>query len=754
MVLRRRNFPLKCCWIIAIFIALKQGTLSQEFCEKNSEDDSCKQHFLYNKDDITVLTVATDENHGLERFLRSAKVYGIDVEILGKGTKWTGGDMNLPGGGQKINLLKDKLNELMKSENKEKIILFTDSYDVLFLSSIEEILKKFRSFPDTRVLFAAEQFCWPDTKLANQYPKTEVANPYLNSGGFIGYLPEIYEIVNYKPVSDKDDDQLYYTKIYLEKNLRKTLQINLDHNSAIFQNLNGALSDVQLKSNTTTEVWPYIENVVTNERPLIVHGNGPSKMTLNHFGNYLARAWSVKEGCTLCQEKRIELQDDELPTVMMAVFIEQATPFLEEFLDQIVTTDYPKEKIHLLLRNNVEYHETEVDEFFQAHAKEYATAKRIKPSDFISEAEARNIAKDRCVNSACDYLFSLDSLSRLEANTLRYLLSSGYDVIAPMLVRPGHAWSNFWGAVNSAGFYARSTDYMDIVYQNIKGVWNVPFITNCYLVKMSLFRKPATKSVTYTMDSIDPDMAFCASLRDVGVYMYVSNEMDFGHLVNPESYDISRTNPDMYQLFDNKMEWTTRYLHEDYHLNFDEGRKHLMPCPDVYWFPLMSKRFCSEWIQIMEAFGQWSDGSNNDKRLESGYEAVPTRDIHMNQVGLERHWLHILKEFVRPLQEMVFTGYYHNPPVSIMNFVVRYRPDEQPSLRPHHDSSTYTINLALNTPNVDFEGGGCRFIRYNCSVRDTKLGWLLMHPGRLTHYHEGLSVTKGTRYIMISFVDP
>ena len=38
-----------------------------------------------------------------------------------------------------------------------------------------------------------------------------------------------------------------------------------------------------------------------------------------------------------------------------------------------------------------------------------------------------------------------------------------------------------------------------------------------------------------------------------------------------------------------------------------------------------------------------------------------------------------------------------------MNFVVRYRPDEQPDLKPHHDSSTYTINVALNTPKVDYE---------------------------------------------------
>ena len=38
-----------------------------------------------------------------------------------------------------------------------------------------------------------------------------------------------------------------------------------------------------------------------------------------------------------------------------------------------------------------------------------------------------------------------------------------------------------------------------------------------------------------------------------------------------------------------------------------------------------------------------------------------------------------------------------------MNFIVRYRPDEQPFLRPHHDSSTYTINVALNRGGVDYE---------------------------------------------------
>lgn len=46
--------------------------------------------------------------------------------------------------------------------------------------------------------------------------------------------------------------------------------------------------------------------------------------------------------------------------------------------------------------------------------------------------------------------------------------------------------------------------------------------------------------------------------------------------------------------------------------------------------------------------------------MEGGYEAVPTRDIHMKQVGLDPVWLQFLKLFIRPLQEKVFTGYYHN----------------------------------------------------------------------------------------------
>ena len=50
--------------------------------------------------------------------------------------------------------------------------------------------------------------------------------------------------------------------------------------------------------------------------------------------------------------------------------------------------------------------------------------------------------------------------------------------------------------------------------------------------------------------------------------------------------------------------------------------------------------FAKELIEEMEHFGKWSSGNNEDERLDGGYENVPTRDIHMNQVYLLCHILY------------------------------------------------------------------------------------------------------------------
>ena len=54
---------------------------------------------------------------------------------------------------------------------------------------------------------------------------------------------------------------------------------------------------------------------------------------------------------------------EKMPTVTLGVFIEQATPFLEEFLAKVAGLIYPKDKIDLFIHNAVTLREPSFTEF-------------------------------------------------------------------------------------------------------------------------------------------------------------------------------------------------------------------------------------------------------------------------------------------------------------------------------------------------------------------------------------------------------
>ncbi|KAI7697685.1 Multifunctional procollagen lysine hydroxylase and glycosyltransferase LH3 [Sarcoptes scabiei] len=719
--------------------------------------------------DLLLVTVATQSTDGFQRFNRSVNIYGLKLNVLGLNQPWKGGDVaRKPGGGQKIILLREFL-ETIRDQN-DLVILFTDSYDVIINGDRKDILKKFHSF-DARIVFSAEKYCWPDSSLASKYPKSN-GKRYLNSGGFIGYANDLYELVNADRIRNDDDDQLYYTRLYLDPKYRDQLRIKLDTNSLLFQNLNGEIQDVELRFTQAQTIDrknadAFLFNKAFQSDPIIVHGNGASKIPLNSLGNYLAKSWHPAIGCISCDESTFSLESIDVtswPHVLLALTILKPTPFFAEFLEYLTEIDYPKERITLFIQSRTDYHSTQIEDFMDDFKLIYRDVIQGEHSPKSEEWQMRNAYLDECLLVNCDYLFVVDSDARIiNPNTLRNLIETNRSIIAPMLVRPKQFWSNFWGTITDDGYYSRSHDYLQIIKNERRGIWNVPFISTAYLIKSTLLKgsdhQPlsyrSTRSETEENDeAIDPDMFFCHKLRSSGHFMFVTNVEDFGHLAQMDTLDVSLKHPEFYEIYTNEIEWRKRYIHPNYSQNFLEVNLIEQPCPDVYWFPVVTPIFCRHLIEIMENFGEWSSGKNQDPRLAGGYENVPTRDIHMNQVGLEQHWLYFLREYIRPVQEKIFIGYYHDPPKSIMNFVVRYHPNEQANLRPHHDSSTYTINIALNRPGIDYEGGGCRFLRYNCSLTNLRVGWSLIHPGRLTHYHEGLTVTKGVRYIMVSFVDP
>lgn len=699
---------------------------------------------------LQVVTVATKPVDGYERFMHSAELFHLDVEVVGMGQEWKGGDIvQYPGGGHKINLLLPVVEQLKDQNNT--VVMFVDSYDVVFTAGADVILERFMDF-NCRVVFSAEGFCWPDQSLATKYPKVGLGKRFLNSGGFMGYAPELYSLMSNHSVEDTADDQLYYTKLYLDQDVRDRLSIRLDHRAHIFQNLNGAKDEVALVMNANET---YLKNSIYDTRAAVYHGNGPSKVYLNSLTNYVPRGWTEEAGCLICKEwqQQLPTEEDKLPYVILAIFVEVPTPFLQDVLERIYQVDYPKNRLHLWVHNSVPHHEALVRVWFDLISSDYDANSYISADDNIPESAAKSKAMKLCVDQKYDYYFTIDSLVMLDKGSLKGLMQIKRNVVAPMLVRPGKLFSNFWGAIASNGFYARSDDYQFIVENKRRGIWNVPYIAAAILMSGKWLQGLGNDLPSFSNVDLDPDMAFPQWMRTNGHFMYTSNLQDYGHLLNGENYEITHLHNDMFSIFDNKLDWERRYLHENWSKVLEDDYIIEQPCPDVYWYPMISETFANELVEEMEHFGKWSTGNNEDKRLDGGYENVPTRDIHMNQVGFEAQWLEVIKSYVAPVQLKVFPGYYTRAE-AIMNFVVKYCPEGQHSLRPHHDSSTFTINVALSRPGRDFEGGGCRFLRYNCSVTTPRIGWTFMHPGRLTHYHEGLRVTKGNRYIMISFIDP
>ncbi|KAI3376196.1 hypothetical protein L3Q82_016396, partial [Scortum barcoo] len=663
------------------------------------------------------------------------------LSVLGLGEEWKGGDVaRTVGGGQKVRWLKKELLKL--SDNKDMVVMFvpTGSYDVIFASGPEELLAKFSRLGH-RVVFSAEGFCWPDQRLASKYPQVHAGKRYLNSGGFIGFASDLSVIV-----------QQFYTKIYLETKFNMTL----DHRSRIFQNLNGAVDEVVLKFERAKVRARNVSLAPTTHFLLLSTATDPPRSATNPVvppascdsTRPVAVLNTVRTflHTELCVSPVCIFTDEEMPLVYVAVFIEHATPFMEEFLDRLTTLNYcPTERIRLFIHNNVVYHEQHIHRFWDRYRAVFPDAVLVGPEENLKENKARNMAVTDVIFTSDLLAFGFQSAASQRNKQIKVTLQA----TACFLLCNTEACKkdpecDYYFSIDSDVALTNPDTLRILIEENNCGLWNVPYITQAYLIRGSVLRSKLSQVSLYVDEEMDPDMVFCRSIRDQGVFMFVSNRDDFGRLVASNNFNTSRLHPDMWQIFDNPVDWKEKYIHENYTKIFEDEKTFVeQPCPDVYWFPAFSDKMCDHLVETMEDYGEWSGGRH--KRLSGGYENVPTVDIHMNQIGFEKEWLKFLKEFIVPVTEKLYPGYYPKAQ-AIMNFVVRYRPDEQPSLRPHHDSSTFTINIALNRKGIDFRGWR---LQVSCVMT---VRWSL--PGkagpsctphcRLTHYHEGLPTTRGT----------
>jgi GR25 family glycosyltransferase involved in LPS biosynthesis len=221
--------------------------------QSNIDPSHDTDYFVYG--DLRVFTVATDQSMAF-RLTHSCEDREIRINVLGEGVNWSGGDMAVTGGAHKISLLREAIDKLPNND----IVAFSDGYDSFFVRGHkcgEELVGRYLSM-GSDIVFSGEKHCWPDAFLASLY-KTSGEYPYLNSGGFIGSVLGIKNLIDAMGLfANSDDDQRLYTREYLYGDH----DIKIDVEGYIFQ--------------TSDDRIVLSENKIYNTEccPIVFHGNG------------------------------------------------------------------------------------------------------------------------------------------------------------------------------------------------------------------------------------------------------------------------------------------------------------------------------------------------------------------------------------------------------------------------------------------------------------------------------------------------
>lgn len=455
---------------------------------------------------IRIVTVASDRTDGYERFVASCEYNKFDFVVLGMGEPWVWDLTQSPGGGKKVNLLKRYLDQLESESDLESdsdIILFSDSYDVIVSDSPANVLNKFTKF-NTDVLFSAETMIWPDRQIESKFPRRG-SNPYiyLNSGGFIGSVKTLRHLTS-EPIDDSADDQLYYQKIFLNNlsNSTGNFKIGLDYECEIFQTMSSRFDEIFVdKTNCTV-----VNKLFPLSSPSIIHGNGgvKSKMHLNSLGNYI-------------------------PNRTYDNFANSDQTFI------------PTKTITFIINCCRDNNYTNLfEQTYPADLCRYVFYGSSKPTG-LKSGEFRTIASDTDIRDFMieiftmyntDYYF-LGSVAHMltDRSTIKKLMSTGKNIIAPMLrTETNSAFSNFWGDVADDGYYKRSADYLDIVQQNLVGIWNVPYISSSILISPARIGDVVRELRSNCISDEDFDMYFCRILRKKYIFLHIDNRETYGVL--------------------------------------------------------------------------------------------------------------------------------------------------------------------------------------------------------------------------------
>ena len=168
--------------------------------------------------------------------------------------------------------------------------------------------------------------------------------------------------------------------------------------------------------------------------------------------------------------------------------------------------------------------------------------------------------------------------------------------------------------------------------------------------------------------------------------------------------------------------------------------------PDIVTIPFWRADFCRTLVEAAEAVGGFEayerDLLNNAAPgQELRIDRIAQRFAERFETHLQRRVIPIIKMHWWPLK----TGKTRMP------FVLRYSPDTQPALDPHHDAAMVSFAMTLN---AEYRGGLLTFPRQHWDSGRVEVGTLIAFPSRVSHVHWVTPGTGGVRYAMTVWMAP
>ena len=548
----------------------------------------------------------------------------------------------------------------------------------------------------------------------------ELDNEYINDK-FKGFSGEIVVLDNFTTnifdMYDNSELTKFFNFNFIEDNVYLQITSDIFVNKSLIDKLN---SDNSIRHNSSSLK--------------ILRLNDKNKINIEENIDY-----NSKENITLSIKEKIDY--DKTSTLL---FIHKHVSFKDKVLDRLISS---VKNGKLVIYCYIEGIKEQLENKYKNLSIEFIN------TDAIYE-DMNNKKLAALSNKNIDNLIFLDNNIILKENIdlIKLLVQTDKHVTTHFLSMFNSNYNNLWFDKDHRGYYKRSTksykpgNTYDSVYMN-------------YIMYINTNKLRSLLENKQIYDGINNKNIPIGDFDIVISNFFTNNNMkianiysdDIGYIIGDSKY-IGDKYMNLKDIEANRYCWLEEYIDSNCLDVLFNSRKPEFTEPIPWLFETMfaTPKFCVELKELVNSFELWSDGSNNDSRLQSGYEPVPTVDVHLNQVGFRDIWDNMLKTVIGPLCEKFFVGF--NTKGTNISFVVKYSMDGQKHLRPHHDASSYTINVALNDQ-TEYTGGGTHFIVSDYKKIGAPIGTMLIHPGRCTHYHSGLPITSGERYILVGFIE-